>query len=277
MILADSSANPDNHVNPVKNSVNISACLITLNEERNLPRCLASVAPLVDEIVVVDSGSTDATIKRAQEFGARVIYQPWLGYVGQKNYALAHATHPWVLSIDADEEISQTLGDAIRRIKNDTARATSGAPAGYLVSRLVFYRNKWIRHGDWYPDRLVRLFQRDKARFTGGRVHEKLELDGEFFTLPGHLHHFTYANARARAERIARYAELWAQSAHEEHRRAGPLSPQLHAAARFLKGYLLKRGFMDGPIGWDIAAGNAREAWLKYTLLRELNRAAQTK
>jgi len=257
--------------------VKISACLITLNEERDLPRCLASVAPLVDEIVVVDSGSTDATAEIARKFGARVIHQHWLGYVGQKNFALAQAAHPWVLSIDADEEISPELSAAITRLKNDPASDAPGSPAGYEVSRQVFYRNKWVRHGDWYPDRLVRLFRRDRARFTGGRVHEKLELDGDFLTLPGHLHHFTYANPADRAARCAKYAELWAQSAHEEGRHAGPLSPPLHAAARFLKGYLLKHGFLDGAVGWDVAAGNAREVWLKYTLLRKLNRAAETK
>jgi glycosyltransferase involved in cell wall biosynthesis len=254
----------------------ISACLIVLNEERNLPRCLASVAPLVDEIVVIDSHSTDATAAIADKFGARVIQKEWLGYVGQKNFALAQATHPWALSIDADEEISPELAVAITGVKGEPASDSPGAPVGYEVSRLVFYRNKWVRHGDWYPDRLVRLFRRDKARFTGGRVHEKLELDGDFLTLPGHLHHFTYENAADRAARCAKYAELWAQTAHEQGRRAGPLSPPLHAAGRFLKGYLLKRGFLDGAIGWDVAAGNAREVWLKYTLLRKLNRGAQT-
>jgi glycosyltransferase involved in cell wall biosynthesis len=255
----------------------ISACLITLNEERNLPRCLASVAPLVDEIVVVDSGSTDATRDVALKFGAHVYHQDWLGYVGQKNFALAQATYPWALSIDADEEISPELAAAITRVRNSPSSDLPDAPTGYEFSRLVFYRNKWIRHGDWYPDRLVRLFRRDKARFTGGRVHEKLELAGDFLTLPGHLHHFTYENATDRADRCARYAGLWAQTAHEAGRRAGPLSPPLHAAARFLKGYLLKRGFLDGGVGWDVAAGNAREVWLKYTLLGKLNRASETK
>src|ERR1700677_998170 len=121
----------------------ISACLITLNEERNLPRCLASVAPLVDEIVVIDTHSTDATAAIAQKFGARVIQQEWLGYVGQKNFVLAQATHPWVLSIDADEEISPELAASILRLKNDPKTEEPGAPAGYEVSRLVFYRNKW--------------------------------------------------------------------------------------------------------------------------------------
>jgi glycosyltransferase involved in cell wall biosynthesis len=244
----------------------ISACLITLNEERNLPRCLKSVAPLVDEIVIVDSGSTDGTLEIAREFGARVLHQPWLGYVAQKNLALDRATHPWVLSIDADEEISPELAAAIERIRSGPDPESNG----FQFSRIVFYRGRWIRHGDWYPDRLVRLFCRDQARFTGGRVHEKLEIPGEHPLLPGHLHHFTYAGPADRAARCARYAELWAQSAYEAGKRAYAWSGILHAKARFLKGYFLKLGFLDGGVGWEIALGNAREVWLKYRLLRKL-------
>jgi len=250
----------------------ISACIITLNEERNLPRCLASVAPLVDEILLVDSGSTDATLAIAAKFSSRVVHQPWLGYVGQKNLALDHAQHEWVLSIDADEEISAELAASIMRVKSDPAAEDLGAPNGYQFSRIVFYRGRWIRHGDWYPDRLVRLFRRTEGRFTGGRVHEKLELRGEHPILPGHLHHFTYESSLDRAHRCAKYAALWAQSAHEQNRRAYPWSGAVHAFARFAKGFVLKRGFLDGAIGWDIAAGNAHEVWLKYQLLRKLNR-----
>jgi glycosyltransferase involved in cell wall biosynthesis len=253
----------------------ISACLITLNEERNLSRCLQSVAPLVDEILIVDSGSTDATLDIAAKFGARVVHQDWLGYVGQKNFALTQAAHSWVLSIDADEEIAPDLAKAIARVKNDSAADTPGAPNGYEFSRIVFYRGRWIRHGDWYPDRLVRLFRRTEARFTGGHVHEKLELRGEHPILPGHLHHFTYEDASDRADRCARYAALWAQSAREQHRHAYPWSGPVHALARLVKGYLFKRGFLDGAIGWDIATGNAKEVWLKYHLLWKLNRERQ--
>jgi glycosyltransferase involved in cell wall biosynthesis len=250
----------------------ISACLITLNEERNLKRCLVSVAPLVDEILVVDSGSTDATLDLARQFGARVLRRDWLGYVGQKNFALDHAMHDWVLSIDADEEISAELAASIARVKSDLATSAPDAPNGYEVSRIVYYGGRWIRHGDWYPDRLVRLFRRGEARFSGGHVHEKLELRGEHPILPGHLHHFTYENAADRAARCARYAALWAQTAHENHRRAYAWSGPVHALARWSKGFVLKAGFRDGAIGWDIAAGNAREVWLKYQLLRKLNR-----
>jgi glycosyltransferase involved in cell wall biosynthesis len=254
----------------------ISACIITLNEERNLPRCLHSVAPLVDEILIVDSGSTDATLEIAAKFGARTVQQKWLGYVGQKNFALAQAAHSWVLSIDADEEISPELAASIARIKADPSCNVPGAPNGYRFSRIVFYRGQWIHHGDWYPDRLVRLFRRTEARFSGGHVHEKLELRGEHPILPGHLHHFTYEDAFDRSSRCAKYAELWAQSAREQRRNVHIWSAPLHALARLVKGYVFKRGFLDGAIGWDIAVGNAKEVWLKYHLLWKLNRERQT-
>jgi glycosyltransferase involved in cell wall biosynthesis len=246
----------------------ISACLITLNEEANLPRCLKSVAPVADEIVVVDSGSADRTAEIARGFGARVVHQDWLGYVGQKNFALEEAAHPWVLSIDADEEISPELAAAIARLRGDAAADEPSAPNGYRFSRIVFYRGRWIRHGDWYPDRLVRLFRRAEGRFTGGRVHESLALSGEHPVLPGHLHHFTYTDPDDRARRCAHYAALWAESAHEQGRRAAPWTGPLHALARFAKGYILKRGFLDGAAGWEVAVGNAREVALKYRLLR---------
>ncbi len=254
----------------------ISACVITLNEERNLGRCLRSIAPLVEEIVVVDSGSVDGTREIARKFGARVLAQEWLGYVGQKNFALDHASEAWVLSIDADEEVSPELAAAIARVKAAATTAPDldepGSPNGYRVSRLVQYRGRWIRHGDWYPDRLVRLFRRAEARFAGGRVHEKLELPGAHPILPGHLHHFTYENAEDRARRSARYAALWAESAHEQGRRAAAWTGPVRAAGRFARGFLLKGGFLDGAVGWEIAAGNAGEVRLKYELLRKRNR-----
>jgi len=252
----------------------ITACVITLNEERDLSRCLTSVASLADEILVVDSGSKDATPDIARQFGARVVHQNWLGYVGQKNFALSQAVHPWVLSIDADEELSPDLINSIAKLKSDSPGDSLNAPNGYEVSRVVFYRSRWIRHGDWYPDQLVRLFRRDQARFSGGHVHERLELPGNHPLLPGDLRHFTYDNAVDRTDRCVKYAGLWAQSAQEQGKRAMPWSPLLHAAARFGKGYFLKCGFLDGEIGWDIAMGNAREVWLKYYLLRQLQARA---
>lgn len=249
----------------------ISACVITLNEEKNLARCLQSLVPVVDEIIVVDSGSTDRTLEIAKQFKARIVEQRWLGYVGQKNFALEQAQYPWVLSIDADEELSHDLADALMSLHLDPKSEAPGAPNGYQFSRMVHYRGRWIRHGDWYPDRLVRLFLRAEARFVGGQVHEKLELAGEHPILPGHLHHYTYQNAADRAARAAKYAELWARSAQERGRTAGPMTGPMHAVGRLLRGYVLKLGFLDGAVGWDVALGNAREVALKYRLLREMN------
>ena len=251
----------------------ISFCLITLNEEKNLPRCLASCAGLADEIIVLDSGSTDATEKIARQFGARFEHQDWLGFVGQKNRVLSLATRDWIFSLDADEELSPELRAEILLLKNN------GAPShnvnGYSMPRCVLYEGRWIRHGDWYPDRLVRLFRRDHARFAGGSVHERLEISGPVQDLHGDLHHYSFADADDHWQRCQFYAGLWAQEKFEAGKTAGVFAPALHAAFRWLRGYVLRGGFLDGPQGWRIAALCARETHLKYRRLRSLGQGGQ--
>lgn len=250
--------------------VKLSFCLITLNEESNLPRCLRSCADLADEIVVLDSGSTDGTERIAKAFGARFERQDWLGYVGQKNQVLSRATHDWVFSIDADEELSRALREDLRRLKATEPRAEL---SGWSMPRCVLYEGRWIRHGDWYPDRLVRLFRRDRARFAGGKVHERLELTGPIERLGSDLYHHSFKDAADHWARCEKYARLWAETQHELGKTAGPLAPFTHAAFRWFRGYVLKRGFLDGAQGRRIANFCAREVALKYRLLRELNRA----
>ena len=247
----------------------LSFCLITLNEEDNLPRALKSCADLADEIVVVDSGSEDRTESIAREFEAKWHHQDWLGYVGQKNKALSLAEHEWAFVLDADEELSPDLIAEIRTIKSNAAPTDI---AGYSMPRCVLYEGKWIRHGDWYPDRLVRLFQRSKAKFAGGKVHERLELEGAIRDLRGELHHFSFKDAAEHWARCQKYARLWAETQQEAGRRPGPLAPITRSAFRWFRGYLLKGGFLDGAQGWRIAKMNAREVKLKYETLRELNR-----
>ena len=247
----------------------LSFCLITLNEAANLRRCLQSCADLADEIVIVDSGSTDGTEGIAREFGARWHHQDWLGYVGQKNRALALAQHEWVFSLDADEELSPELRAEIRRLR-ETGPAEQ--VSGYSLPRCVFYEGRWIRHGDWYPDRLVRLFQRKQAQFAGGKVHERLEVRGPVQALAGELFHYSFRDGADHAARSQKYARLWAEMKAEAGRRAGPLDPWLHASLRWLRGYVLRRGFLDGKQGWHIANRSAHEVALKYRRLRELNR-----
>ncbi len=244
----------------------ISFCLITLNEEANLRRCLQSCAGLADEIVVVDCGSSDGTEAIAREFGARWVHQDWLGFVGQKNIALGLAAHPWVFSIDADEEISPELQAELKQIKE-----RNGDVGGYSMPRCVLYEGRWIRHGDWYPDRLLRLFRKQGARFVGGKVHERLELaGGRVESLRGNLFHYSFKDADDHWARCQKYARLWAETQHEAGRTCGPIAPWSHAAFRWLRGYILRGGFLDGPQGWRIAQMNAREVHLKYSLLRQM-------
>lgn len=245
----------------------LSFCLITLNEESNLRRCLVSCADLADEIVILDSGSTDGTAAIAKDFGAKFLHQDWLGYVGQKNKVLSLAAHDWVFSLDADEELSPDLRADIRRLKQSEPASEI---SGWSMPRCVLYEGRWIRHGDWYPDRLVRLFRRDRARFAGGKVHERLVLDGPIERRHSDLYHHSFKDDADHWTRCQHYARLWAETQHEQGKTAGPLAPWTHAAFRWFRGYVLKRGFLDGPQGWRIARYCAREVALKYRLLRQL-------
>ena len=247
----------------------ISFCIITLNEEENLRRCLQSIADLADEIVILDSGSKDKTQEIAREFGAKWEHQDWLGYVGQKNRVMARASNDWIFSIDADEELSPALREEIRALKRSFR---TDFPAGFSMPRCVLYEGKWIRHGDWYPDRLVRLFQKSKSRFVGGKVHERLEVSGPVEALKGDLHHYSFKDAADHRSRCEKYAKLWAESRFESGKRASNLSPYLRAGFRWFRGYILKRGFMDGGHGWRIAKICAAEVFRKYDLLRQMKK-----
>jgi glycosyltransferase involved in cell wall biosynthesis len=247
----------------------ISFCLITLNEEANLPRCLKSCADLADEIVVLDSGSKDRTAEMAREFGARWAHQDWLGYVAQKNKLLSLARHDWVFSLDADEELSPQLRAEVQSLK---PTAPPEELSGWDMPRCVRYEGRWIRHGDWYPDRLVRLFRRARARFAGGKVHERLEISGMTRSLQGELYHYSFKDADDHWARCQLYARLWAETQFEAGRATGPLAPYTHAMFRWLRGYVLKKGFLDGPQGWRIAKFCAREVFWKYRLLYEMQR-----
>jgi glycosyltransferase involved in cell wall biosynthesis len=245
----------------------ISCILITMNEEVNLARCLGSTSGLVDEIVIVDSGSRDGTAAIAEHFGARWIHQDWLGYVGQRNLAIAEARHDWILVLDADEELSPRLRDEILRLR------TNGPPPdirGFSMPRCVRYDGRWIRHGDWYPDRLIRLFRSGSARYTGAKVHERLDFTGRVIPLEGDLHHYSFCDEADHRSRARHYARLWAESRWEAGNRCGALAPFLHGAFRWLRGYLLKAGFLDGVQGWRVARICAWETHLKYSLLRAL-------
>lgn len=242
--------------------------IITLNEESNLKRCLMSIGSVADEIVIVDSGSTDNSKRVAESFGARWIEIPWKGYVAQKNNVLSHSRHPWVFSIDADEALSPALIREIMTLKS--AGHMLAEVSGYSMPRCVLYENRWIRNGDWYPDRLVRLFQKAHAEFVGGRVHERLQISGKISELAGEIEHHSFTSRADHWDRCCRYAALWAQDKFEAGKSCNRISAYSHAAFRWIRGYLFRGGFLDGKQGLQIANLCAREVFLKYSLLEDL-------
>ncbi|MEI6713229.1 MAG: glycosyltransferase family 2 protein [Verrucomicrobiota bacterium] len=248
--------------------------IITLNEESNLQRCLESIREVADEILIVDSQSTDGTCEIASKFGVSWHVIPWEGYVRQKNHVLRLAAHPWVFSIDADEALSPELLQEIRLLKARNTESEDSEISGYSMPRCVLYEGRWIRHGDWYPDRLVRLFQKSRAAFAGGRIHERLEVQGPIQLLSGELEHHSFKDSEDHFARCQKYARLWAEEKFEQGRKAGLAAPALHAVFRWIRGYLLRGGFLDGSQGLKIAAFCAYEVFLKYSLLRQMRRVA---
>jgi len=249
--------------------MNISLCIITLNEQENLRRCLESAQLLADEIVIVDSGSNDDTESIAKEFSAKWIHRDWHGYVNQKNYAINQATHEWILCLDADEALSPHLFSELLCWKNEQNIPTG--VKGFNMPRCVFYEGRWINHGDWYPDRLVRLFKKGAAVYEGGKVHERLVVDGEIIELSGDLEHYSFRDESDHRSRIGKYAMLWAETQYEEGRFAWFGKGWAHGVFRFVRGYLMRGGFLDGRHGLKIAYLTASEVIKKYEMLRKLN------
>jgi glycosyltransferase involved in cell wall biosynthesis len=250
----------------------ISVFVIAQNEAENIARCLESVRTLSDDIVVIDGGSTDDTPQIAEELGARVITNAWPGFAAQKNFALEHCRHDWVLTLDSDEELSPNLRDEIAALQpklNELwVREKIGA---WAVPRRVCYEGQWIKHGDWNPDFGVRLFRRDGARYDGV-VHESLHHAGTVRRLTQLLWHYSYRDRADHLARLGKYSTLWAQAQSERGKRASALSPFLRAAWRFGRGYILKGGFLDGALGLRIARYSAWETKEKYRKLRELQK-----
>jgi hypothetical protein len=238
--------------------------IITLNEEANLPRCLASLRGLVAEVVVVDSGSTDRTQELAVAAGARFESRPWPGYAAQKNAAMGYATLAWVLSLDADEAVSPELARSIRE------RFDQGEPDvdGFQVCRLNFYLGDWIRHA-WYPEWRLRLVRRDRAAWSGAGLHERLETTGTTARLPGHLLHYSYRDLRDHLERTVRYARLAADAYAAAGRRARWYHLACSPWLAFAKSLILRQGWRDGWRGWVIAYSTLVKVFAKYALLYE--------
>lgn len=246
----------------------ISAVLIAQNEEDRIEAALRSVA-FCDETVVVDGGSTDSTVARARDLGARLVERPFDGFVAQKNFALDQARHDIVLSIDADEEVSPAL-----RAEIEALSAGEELPkAGYRVPRVTLYEGREIRGTDWYPDWQLRLFDRKRGRFAGDLVHESVALSGEVGRLVGEIIHRPYRDHADHLRRIDRYTTLWAEAQHRKGRRAAPGFGLVASSFAFARNYLLKGGILLGPVGLRISRLNAFYVRQKFAKLKALDMA----
>ncbi len=247
-------------------AVKITATLITLNEEGNLRRALSSLG-CCDDIVVVDSGSQDGTVEIAREYGARVIERRFSGYADQKNFAAGAARHDWILSLDADESLSDELAAEVRELKRGGPRADA-----YQSPRLAEYMGKWIRHSGWYPDPKVRLYNRKKARWVGEFVHETVEVSGRVGALKGDLLHFTCRSFSEHLATIDRYTTLAAKQIVAQGKRVGIGNLVVSPLWTFFRTYVIQRGFLDGVEGWVIAQMAAFYVFSKYLKARTMSR-----
>ena len=245
----------------------VSATIVTLNEAQHIADAIASLA-WADEIIVVDSGSTDDTVTLARHAGARVEFRSWTGWVDQKNFAATLATHDWIVSLDADERISPGLAQEIQ------ALLTREPPIGaYRMPRVTFHLGRWIRTTDFYPDYQTRLYDRRQARWRGRHVHESVALDsGRPGQLRGELLHYSYRDIRDQLDRINLYTTLSARQMYESGRRASNLDLVVHPPAAFLRNYVLRRGFLDGTVGFTISMLQAWSVFLKFAKLHERQR-----
>ncbi len=252
----------------------LTVTVITKNESRHIEACLASVA-WADELLVVDCGSTDGTPDLARARGARVVVRDWPGYGAQKNFAATQATHDWILSIDADERATPALAGEIRALLSAPAGMSAN---GYRIPRVTWHLGRWIRTTDWYPDFQLRLYDRRRARWKTSRVHESVQIDpasGPPGQLSHEFEHYAYRDINHHLETMNRYTTLAAEDMHAAGRRASTWDLVVHPAAAFLRNYVLRRGFMDGAVGFIISSMNAHYVFLKFAKLWDLGRTSK--
>jgi glycosyltransferase involved in cell wall biosynthesis len=242
----------------------VSVTVITKNEAADIADALASVA-WADELIVVDSESTDDTVAIAKRFTDRVVVRPWPGYIEQKNYAASLAANDWILSLDADERVTAGLADEVRSIM-----AAAPRESAFRIPRVTWHLGRWIRTTDWYPDFQTRLYDRRAAKWTGRYVHEAVTVGGETGRLRGELQHYAYRDIADHLETIDRYTTYAARQMHEDGRRAGILQLLGHPPLAFLRNYIAHRGILDGGPGLIVSALNSYYVFLKFAKLREL-------
>ena len=245
--------------------VSLSVAIITLNEERNLERCLTSVRQVADEIVVVDSGSIDNTLEIAKRFGARIFKQEFLGYTAQKNFANSKCSFEHILSLDADEALSPKLIDEVIKVKE------SWKFDAYRFNRLTNYCGKWIRYGGWYPDSKVRLFKKSSGKWIGHRIHESFEVfSNRIKHIPGDLHHYSYYSIEEHRAQVEHFSDLASLALFENGKRTSRIKMYLSPIIKFIKMYFLQLGFLDGYYGLIISWISASSRYKRNMKLLKL-------
>lgn len=249
----------------------ISVCIISGAEAHRIERCLKSVAPWTSEIVVVlNPEVTDGTDSIAASYGAQIYRHPWQGFREQKNRVLGYATRPWILSLDADEEVSEELRRSIFRFFEGDDKRLAGA--GF--ARKVWFLGRWITHGDWYPDRVLRLFKRDAGKWAGTSEHCAVAVNGPTAVLPGDLLHYTNPNISNYIEKINYFADIHLQRQLSDKVQWSASAAIFRAAWRFVRAYFVRRGFLDGYPGFFIAASTAYSTLVRHSRLYEHLHAA---
>ena len=249
---------------PADDKLPLTVAIIALDAAAQIGPCLASVAGLADEMLVVDSGSRDATAQVARDHGARVETHEWLGFGRQKQLAVSMARNDWVLCLDVDERVSDRLAASIR------AALAGPRYRAYRMARRNRFLGRWLAHGEGYPDWNVRLFDRRRARWTEDAVHEHVVADGPVVRLRGDLLHASAESIEAYVAKQNRYTSLQAAAMHARGEGASLARIVLAPLARFLRFYVLKRGFLDGTAGFAHIAIGAFASFLKYAKLRAL-------
>jgi glycosyltransferase involved in cell wall biosynthesis len=248
--------------------IKLSAVIITFNEEKNIARCLDSVKEVADDILVVDSFSTDKTELICKEKNVRFILHSFEGYKQQKNWAIMQAKYPHILSLDADEALSDELKQSIVSVKNNWHYE------GYVMNRLTNYCGKWIYHCGWYPDKKLRLFDSRKGKWGGGEVHEIYllhEKNSKAGFLKGDILHYSYYSIEEHRRQSQKYADISARFLHGRGRKVSFSMIWLKAGFKFVRNYFFKMGFLDGRLGWIICKITAHETYLKYLTLYRLS------
>ena len=249
----------------LKNKTPISVAIITMNEADRLPSCLKS-AKFADEIIVVDSGSSDKSIEIAKSFDARVYEREWRGFSAQKQFAVEQCRNRWVFILDADESIP---GNDIEVIE-DAIAAGDKAITAYSFRRKNFFHGKWIRRCGWWPDRIVRLVDKEKGRFDGRNVHEGWLTHGKVMHLDSYIEHRSFRNYSEFTAKMDRYSTLAARDLFHKGAGSAPFTPALHGFWMFLRTYILEMGILEGFDGFMISIMNAGGSFMKYAKLREM-------